>query len=95
MSSCAYRKYAKIIMTSTGKARKNSTMTEHTHRIGAVWESRPTPSSNPSASASTIDTAAAVSVPSMPGQMYVFHRFAVRNGFHFSASSWFLASSFR
>ncbi len=54
-------------MISTGTARKNSTITEHTQRIPVCVDSRPTPSTKPSTSASTIDTAAAVSVPSTPG----------------------------
>src|SRR5690349_5911956 len=89
----ANKKYAKIIMISTGTARKNSTTTELGHRIAGWVDSRPTPSRNPSASASTMDTAAAVNVPCTPGRMYVFHRLAVRNGFHFTASSCPLASS--
>ena len=49
-------------MISTGTARKNSTITEDVHRI-AVWvDRRPTPRTNPNNSASTIDTAAAVSI---------------------------------
>ena len=66
-SYSAYRKYAKIIMISTGTARKNSTMTEHTQRIALCVDSRPTPRTKPSTSASTMDTAAAVSVPCTPG----------------------------
>ena len=54
-------------MISTGTARKNSTNTAHGQRIAGLVDSRPTPSTKPSASASTIDTTAAVSVPWTPG----------------------------
>ena len=40
----------------------------HTGLITLVGDSRPTPSSNPRISASTIDIAAAVRVPTMPGR---------------------------
>ncbi len=58
---------AKIIMISTGTERKNSTITEHVHRTALWVDIRPTPSTKPSSRANTIDTAAAVSVPWMPG----------------------------
>ena len=56
-------------MISTGTARKNSTNTEHGQRIAGWVDSRPTPRTKPSNNASTIDTAAAVSVPCTPGRM--------------------------
>src|SRR5262245_21717481 len=80
-------------MTSTGTARKNSTNTADGQRISGWVDSRPTPNTKPTASARTIDTDAAVSVPCTPGRMYVFHRLAVRNGSHFAAVSWPFFSS--
>jgi hypothetical protein len=62
-------------------------MTEHVHRIAGCEDIRPTPNTNPSTNANTIDTAAAVSVPWTPGRMYVFHRLPVRNGSHFAEVS--------
>ena len=56
-------------MISTGTARKNSTMVPHTQRSALDEDNRPIPSSKPRANAITIDRAAAVSVPSMPGRM--------------------------
>ena len=54
-------------MINTGTARKNSTITAHTLRTTGFGANRPTPSIIPSSIASTMEIAAAVKVPPMPG----------------------------
>ncbi len=54
-------------MISTGTARKNSTNTAHAQLTARTGESLPMPRAQPSTNANTMDTAAAVSVPSIPG----------------------------
>ena len=74
-------------MISTGTARKNSTNTAQVPRMAPIGDNRPTLSNNPRINASTMDSAAAVRVPVIPGNTYVRHRSAVRNGFHFTAAN--------
>ncbi len=59
----------KIIITSTGTARKNSTISEHSQRTGARSDSRPTPSRMPSTRAVTIEISAACRVLIRPGMI--------------------------
>jgi hypothetical protein len=74
-------------MISTGTARKNSTNTAQGQRRNGSADSLPTPSRKPSTNASAMDRPAALSVPSMPGTMYVSHTSGSRKGCHFAPSS--------
>jgi len=58
----------KIIISRTGTARKNSTMTPATQRMGAILASRPTPKMRPKPKAPTMARAAALSVLTRPGR---------------------------
>ncbi|CAM5630096.1 hypothetical protein SFUMM280S_02705 [Streptomyces fumanus] len=79
----------KIISTSTGMARKNSTTIETGMRTQAWSESRAMPRTAPSGSAMTIASAAALRVFSRPGQMYVDQgSVLVKNISHWTHSSW-------
>ena len=85
---CAYTPKKKIIMISTGTARKNSTTTPQTQRTAAMCDKRPMPKRSPKMPARTIEMAAALSVPDRPGMRYCSHTSAVKKGVHRSAVSW-------